>query len=225
MEKRRKKLSRKEREKNVVEEFQEASASKAESSRLSKTTDAELFVLDANGTGVRRRKKVALKLSAKPQKKIVSKRRSVPSELDLAKRKRRRDEGRSNPNSAFDKRSDVSNLWAQLPCKDADPWTMPFHTSNSLETAHLASFVTKSRASTKIRKLPEHAKTDACHPGISYNPQTSDHQDIVAAAVAVEIRRDEARAEKDPMWARAIAANSLAVVGSDDEVIPILYQL
>ena len=36
------------------------------------------------------------------------------------------------------------------------------------------------------------AKLGVCHPGQSYNPTPEDHQDVLAGAVAVELRRQEA---------------------------------
>jgi hypothetical protein len=53
------------------------------------------------------------------------------------------------------------------------------------------------------RLTPVHAKLPASHPGTSYNPQVEDHQDIIAEAVAVELRRAEASQMKDPLWAEA----------------------
>lgn len=72
-----------------------------------------------------------------------------------------------------------------------------------------------AKTAPKARATPKHAKpsTSACHPGLSYNPQTKDHQDVVAAAVAVELSRNEAQVEKDELWARALAVK---VVASDD---------
>jgi len=67
------------------------------------------------------------------------------------------------------------------------------------------------RLALKARATPKHAKPLACHPGLSYNPQTKDHQDIVAAAVAVELSRNEAQAEKDELWSRAMAAKKTAL--------------
>lgn len=51
---------------------------------------------------------------------------------------------------------------------------------------------------------PSHAKPQGCHPGMSYNPHVEDHQDIVATAVAVELRREEAKGQKDPLWENAL---------------------
>jgi len=54
------------------------------------------------------------------------------------------------------------------------------------------------------RSTPSHAKPAACHPGLSYNPRTSDHQDIVAAAVAIELRREEAKSDRDQLVVAAL---------------------
>ena len=54
------------------------------------------------------------------------------------------------------------------------------------------------------RSTPSHAKAATCHPGLSYNPRTSDHQDIVAAAVAVELRREEAKVDRDHLVVAAL---------------------
>lgn len=61
----------------------------------------------------------------------------------------------------------------------------------------------KKKAKTSVRATPAHAKPALSHPGMSYNPQTGDHQDIIAAAVAVELRRTEAKQMKDPLWLKA----------------------
>lgn len=186
---------RAQREQVVAAEFQAAAAVGAESTRLQAKADADLFVVDAVGTGVRRRKKIAPKPSQKPAKKVTAKRRSVPTQADLGKRKRLRDGDR--PKASVD--DAVTDIWGAAPSSSNAPG--------------------KAARSKVVRSLPAHAKTaPCCHPGVSYNPRTEDHQDIVAAAVAVELRRNEAKVEKDPMWARALEANSLAVAEAEHEV-------
>jgi hypothetical protein len=61
----------------------------------------------------------------------------------------------------------------------------------------------KEKKKACARLTPVHAKLPASHPGTSYNPQVEDHQDIIAEAVAVELRRAEASQMKDPLWAEA----------------------
>lgn len=94
----------------------------------------------------------------------------------------------------------------------ADIWDAPAAANaadNQIENAD-ASAQAAVRLAGKARATPKHAKPLACHPGLSYNPQTKDHQDIVAAAVAVELSRNEAKAEKDELWSRAMAAKAAA---------------
>jgi hypothetical protein len=77
------------------------------------------------------------------------------------------------------------------------------------------------QSSKKSRLTPIQAKPSACHPGLSYNPQTSDHQDILALAVSVELRRDEAKSEVGPLEKISLECPSSAPaeLGDSDEVL------
>lgn len=74
----------------------------------------------------------------------------------------------------------------------------------------------------KARVTPIIAKPGLCHPGSSYNPQLSDHQDIVAAAVAVELRRAEALSERNALskWnSRRAASEQISELSLDTKNI------
>jgi hypothetical protein len=92
----------------------------------------------------------------------------------------------------------------------ADIWDQPSAAGGAEAATNLMGRVAlaAARLAPKGRSTPKHAKPSACHPGLSYNPQTKDHQDVVAAAVAVELSRNEAEAEKDELWSRALAAKA-----------------
>ena len=94
---------------------------------------------------------------------------------------------RSSSKPILEKKEDIVDVWG----------------SSNEKVEAQEKVVTLKAGSKKARTTPLHAKPVACHPGLSYNPITSDHQDIVGLAVAVELRRNEANATKDPLWSSA----------------------
>ena len=179
---------RAQRERAAADDFQAAVMAKADASRLHTTADAELFVVDIGCTGVRRRKKATPNVRKAASHNVTPTHRNSPTRRENGEsRKRRRNDGRESP----------------LP-DDAliDLWGAPPHAAAANRVA---------------RVLPAHAKTSTSLPGMSYNPQPRDHHDILASAVAVELRRDEAHVEKDPVWARALSAKSLALAAGEED--------
>lgn len=60
------------------------------------------------------------------------------------------------------------------------------------------------------------AKLGVCHPGQSYNPTEEDHQDVLASAVAVELRREEALADEKKPISQGMSNETLAVLVGDE---------
>lgn len=55
-----------------------------------------------------------------------------------------------------------------------------------------------------------------CHPGQSYNPTEDDHDDVLASAVAVELKRQEAIEEERAPVSAGMSKETLAVIVGDD---------
>ena len=63
--------------------------------------------------------------------------------------------------------------------------------------------------------IPAEAKMPLPHPGVSYNPELQDHQDAVAIALSVEVRRNEAELEA----VKPMAPSSPNVVIADQPAV------
>ncbi|CAN0158939.1 unnamed protein product, partial [Scytosiphon promiscuus] len=64
------------------------------------------------------------------------------------------------------------------------------------------------------------AKLGVCHPGQSYNPTEEDHEDVLASAVAVELKRQEAIEEEKAPISAGMSKETLALIdesSSDEE--------
>lgn len=65
------------------------------------------------------------------------------------------------------------------------------------------------------------AKLGVCHPGQSYNPTEDDHDDVLASAVAVELKRQAAIDEERAPISAGMSEETLAlIVGDEDDVSP-----
>lgn len=62
------------------------------------------------------------------------------------------------------------------------------------------------------------AKLGVCHPGQSYNPTEDDHDDVLASAVAVELRRQEAVDDEKRPVAVGMSKQTLDLLIGDSEV-------
>lgn len=62
----------------------------------------------------------------------------------------------------------------------------------------------------------EKAKLGVCHPGQSYNPTEDDHEDVLASAVAVELRREEAAEDEKKPISQGMSKETLAVLVGDE---------
>ncbi|CAM9494971.1 unnamed protein product [Ascophyllum nodosum] len=61
------------------------------------------------------------------------------------------------------------------------------------------------------------AKLGVCHPGQSYNPTPEDHQDVLAGAVAVELRRQEAIDQEAKPVSAGMSKETLELLIGDEE--------
>ncbi|CAN0440713.1 unnamed protein product, partial [Laminaria digitata] len=61
------------------------------------------------------------------------------------------------------------------------------------------------------------AKLGVCHPGQSYNPTEDDHDDVVASAIAVELKRQEAVEDEQRPVAMGMSKETLALMIGEDE--------
>lgn len=67
-------------------------------------------------------------------------------------------------------------------------------------------------------KTKDLAKLGVCHPGQSYNPTEDDHDDVLASAVAVELKRQEAVEDEQRPVAMGMSKETLALLTGEDEV-------
>eukprot|EP00903_Cladosiphon_okamuranus_P012394 g11616.t1 len=83
-------------------------------------------------------------------------------------------------------------------------------------------FVVAPRMPGKNVKRPKQsalnlAKLGICHPGQSYNPTEDDHEDVLASAVAVELKRQEAIEEEKAPVSKGMSKETLAFIVGDDD--------
>ncbi|CAN0220482.1 unnamed protein product, partial [Ectocarpus sp. 8 AP-2014] len=83
-------------------------------------------------------------------------------------------------------------------------------------------FVTSPRVPGRNAKRPKQsvrnlAKLGVCHPGQSYNPAEEDHDDVLASAVAVELKRQEAIEEESAPISAGMSEETLAVIIGDED--------
>lgn len=60
------------------------------------------------------------------------------------------------------------------------------------------------------------AKLGICHPGQSYNPTEDDHEDVLATAVTVELRRQEAVDDERKPVSQGMSKETLDTLVGDD---------
>lgn len=60
------------------------------------------------------------------------------------------------------------------------------------------------------------AKLAVCHPGQSYNPTEDDHDDVLASAVAVELKRQEAIEEEQAPVSKGMSKETLKYIVGDE---------
>ncbi|CAM9250186.1 unnamed protein product [Hapterophycus canaliculatus] len=70
------------------------------------------------------------------------------------------------------------------------------------------------RPKQSVRNL---AKLSVCHPGQSYNPTEEDHEDVLASAVAVELKRQEAIEEERAPISAGMSKETLALIIGDED--------
>lgn len=68
-------------------------------------------------------------------------------------------------------------------------------------------------------KTRDLAKLGVCHPGQSYNPTEDDHDDVLASAVAVELKRQEAVEDEQRPLAMGLSKETLALMTQEDEEV------
>lgn len=84
----------------------------------------------------------------------------------------------------------------------------------------------KQRADFQKQSVRNLAKLGVCHPGQSYNPAEEDHEDVLASAVAVELKRQEAIEEESAPISAGMSEETLSVIIGDEDVgIPILSRV
>ncbi|CAM9450752.1 unnamed protein product [Ectocarpus fasciculatus] len=241
---RKRRLPARAREKLVAEEAASAMEVEQKEAVLHRKPDKALFVVDAAGSGRKRRKvekeAKAAKYISKNEKKLVVHKFLGKGKPRAAVRKRISDpwadedqeEGSSNkePQQALalstsgKKEAEDSKPLLSLEGGAASEGTAAMEESSREADGRQGGedFVTSPRVPGRNAKRPKQsvrnlAKLGVCHPGQSYNPAEEDHEDVLASAVAVELKRQEAIEEESAPISAGMSEETLAVIIGDED--------
>eukprot|EP00752_Nemacystus_decipiens_P018642 g16715.t1 len=226
------------REKLVVEEVASAMDAERKEAVLQRKPDDSLFVLDSAGSGRKRRKvekeaKAAKYLSKNEKKLVVHKYLGKGKPRATATRKRISDPwaeeeeaGEHEGGGGGDGGSNSKALTAGGAAAEANPSRSAASKASAAAGAGGAEegdgFVVAPTVPGKNVKRPKQsvrnlAKLGVCHPGQSYNPTEDDHDDVLASAVAVELRRQEAIEEEKAPVSKGMSEETLKCIVGDEE--------
>ncbi|CAM9810471.1 unnamed protein product [Pylaiella littoralis] len=219
------------REKLVAEEAAAAIDLDRKEAVLQAKPDEALFVLDAAGSGRKRRKiqkeaKTAKYLSKNEKKLVVHKYLGKGKARAANARKRISDpwaEGEEEGEGDKDKDKEaLPSTRGKAGTGDAKPLLSLEGGGEEGGSQGGDGFVVAPRVPGRNVKRPKQsvrnlAKLGVCHPGQSYNPAEDDHEDVLASAVAVELKRQAAIEEESAPVSAGMSKETLAVIVGDED--------
>lgn len=210
-------LPRSTREKVVAEEAAQAMDEQQRDELMQNKPNDALFVVDSRGSG---RKRAKLQKEARDKKVFSKNEKKIVIQKYLGKKmfsKERRPK-------LHDPWEDEVEQEGSAPASGTGGDLVTTKTGGGGTGAGMGSndplvLRTKPGKSAK-RTTPtvrDMAKLGVCHPGQSYNPTEEDHQDVLASAVAVELRREEALADEKKPISQGMSNETLAVLVGDED--------
>ncbi|CAM9558266.1 unnamed protein product, partial [Discosporangium mesarthrocarpum] len=192
------------REDAVVEEVQVAQQLAQKQAILRDKPDDALFVIDSRGSGRKRRKlQKEAKVEREPSKNEVK----LIQKKYLEKAKKQQLETATSSAgrvaSVSVKQQNIYDAWGEEKeeekgSKDGKPITKPAGGRKRPKSC-----------------IPD-TRPEICQPGQSYNPTEEDHDDVLAQAVAVELRREEAVKDEAEPISKGLSASTLALLKGDE---------
>ncbi|KAJ0405720.1 hypothetical protein ATCC90586_005878 [Pythium insidiosum] len=199
------------RVKAIGEQVEESIRQDAEDSKLESIASDELFQIDTLGGRVDKKQKLKQKDPLIKSKKFVPE-KANKYESKLVKKLQAQQPAETEPVKAKKAANDSSLLWGSDGAtavderiKQLDEFVAPAVVKKIAQPKRVAS------TRHKVKKVAVPA------PGQSYNPDFDSHQDVLAAAVAQELERQEKRKEQLEPLATGMSAETLEFIKSGDE--------
>jgi len=238
------KKKKKQRLKHRISAIATAEAAQSDLTKLQTKSDDALFVMDTTGDVGKRKAKV-LTRSEKEEKRLAKletssttlrkirkmiKEKGVEGVVAMANKSNKKKE-RAADAGCFDlwdegdgastkkrKTKLIVNRNVPMSMAGTAPVVVTADTSSHLFAPAASNKMLKAR---KIAKLTARSKlaVETALPGQSYRPDGEQHQDVIGAALAIEVRRNDAVEEKNKPLAKGMSPDVLEIIvgSSDDE--------
>ncbi|GLD93047.1 hypothetical protein PINS_up001639 [Pythium insidiosum] len=200
------------RVKAIGEQVEESIRQDAEDRKLENVASDELFQIDTLGGKVSKKQKLKQKDPLIKSNKFVAEKANKFESKLVKKLQAAQQSAVTEPTKAKKPATDGSLLWGNdgMPVvderiKQLDEFVAPAVVKKIAQPKRVAS------TRHKIKKVAVPA------PGQSYNPDFESHQDVLAAAVAQELERQEKRQEQLQPIATGMSAETLEFIKSGDE--------